>query len=435
MSDRQQPREKFVVEGGAVLRGTVQVSGNKNEALPAIAAALLTDEPVVLREVPAIADVRVMLDLARAAGANVEPLGPHAWKIQADQLEQTPMLPQELCRRIRASVLLAGPLLARAGGVSLPPPGGDVIGRRRLDVHLEGVAELGARCEVTTRMNLRAPAGLHGASLFLEEQSVTGTENLIMAAVLARGRTEIYNAACEPSVQGLCRMLVSMGARIDGIGTNRLIIEGVDSLGGCEHTIGPDYIEVGSFAALAAVTGSEVRIEPVRAEELRIVLKVFHKLGIEATVAGTSLVVPGRQHLRVRRELDGSIPRIDDAPWPAFPTDLMSIAITAATQTEGTVLFFEKMFDRRLFFTDGLLSMGADIVLCDPHRVVVSGPTRLYGTVLQSPDIRAGMALLIAALAARGTSTIHNVAQIDRGYERIDERLRGLGAAIERVAM
>lgn len=425
--------EKFIIEGGRVLSGRVRPSGNKNEALPAVAACLLTDEPVVLQNVPFIRDVEVMFEVLGHLGCTIERLGPNSVRVCAAGLGDRPRLDPELCKRIRASILFAGPLLARAGVVELPPPGGDVIGRRRLDTHFSGFVELGAQLEIARDFHLRATRGLRGADIFLDEASVTGTENLVMAAVLADGETWLRNAACEPHVQGLCNMLVAMGAHIDGIGTNALHIVGVKQLHGCQHVIGPDYLEIGSFMALAGVTGGDLVVEDVRASDLRMILHVFGKLGLHADIQGENLVVPGRQHLRVKRDINGAIPKIDDAPWPAFPTDLMSIAITAATQAEGPVLFFEKMFEGRMFFVDNLISMGASIILCDPHRVVVAGPSQLYGTRLESPDVRAGMAMLIASLCARGQSTIYNIRQIDRGYERIEEKLQGLGAAIERV--
>lgn len=425
--------EKLVIEGGRVLSGTISPSGNKNEALPTLAACLLTSEPVELHNVPQIRDVMVMLEILGALGVSIVSLGPGSYRFDASNIDQGCQLDTALCQRIRASILFAGPLLSRVGGVELPPPGGDVIGRRRLDTHFSGFADLGAHLEVTGNYHLSADTGLRGTTIFMDEQSVTATENLVMAAVTASGETTIINAACEPHVQGLCRMLQSMGAQIKGVATNTLTITGVDELKGCSHRIGPDYLEIGSFIALAAVTGGDLTIEGVVEDDLRMVVKTYSRLGIRVEVIGDKVVVPGRQELRAKRDLHGAVPKIDDAPWPAFPTDLMSIVITAATQVEGPILFFEKMFDGRMFFVDSLISMGASIILCDPHRVVVAGPSQLYGSRLESPDVRAGMALLIASLCARGKSTIYNIRQIDRGYERIEEKLQSLGAAIERL--
>jgi UDP-N-acetylglucosamine 1-carboxyvinyltransferase len=422
--------ERFVIEGGRSLQGTVRPSGSKNEALPLLAACLLTTEPVILKNLPRIADVEIMLEILRHLGAQVEELSRNTLRITAKEIGAGQLDP-ELCRRIRASILFAGPLLARTGRVELPPPGGDVIGRRRVDTHFLGLETLGGRVSVDDSYRVEADA-LTGAEIFLDEQSVTATENIIMAASLARGTTTVLNAACEPHVQGLCRMLVSMGAEVSGIGTNALRVTGSSRLHGTTHTIGPDYLEIGSFVGLAAVTRSELTITDVRPEELRMILHVFEKLGIHPRLEGTSLHLTPDQPLEIRRDLHGAIGRIDDAPWPQFPTDLMSIAITVATQCKGTVLFFEKMFEGRMFFTDSLINMGASIILCDPHRIVVVGPSQLYGTRVESPDVRAGMALLIAALAAKGTSRIYNVRQIDRGYERIDEKLAELGATIVR---
>jgi UDP-N-acetylglucosamine 1-carboxyvinyltransferase len=425
--------ERFVIEGGRALNGDVTPSGSKNEALPALAATLLAKGPVTLKNVPRIRDVEVMLEILQTLGSTVEWLESNVVCVDTTAVDTAEHLDWELCSKIRASILFVGPLLARTGCVELPPPGGDVIGRRRLDTHFLGMRELGASFEAGRTFKLMAPRGLQGSEIFLDEQSVTATENLIMAASLARGETTILNAASEPHVQGICRLVQSMGATVNGIGTNSIRIEGVENLHGCTHEIGPDYLEVGSFIALAAMTGGEVRIHGVVKEDLRMILRVFSKLGIDVQIEGDILTVPARQRMQVQADLQGSIPRIDDAPWPAFPTDLMSIAITAATQVDGTVLFFEKMFEGRMFFVDALISMGADIILCDPHRVVVAGASKLFGTRLESPDVRAGMALLMASLTAQGTSTIYNIRQIDRGYERIDEKLRGLGASIERL--
>ncbi|MGM0577216.1 MAG: UDP-N-acetylglucosamine 1-carboxyvinyltransferase [Myxococcota bacterium] len=422
--------ERFVIEGGKSLEGTVRPSGSKNEALPVLAACLLTPEPVILKNLPDIADVQIMLQVLEAMGSKVERLADDTVRVTTPEVKGTTLDPT-LCRRIRASILFAGPMLGRMGEVELPPPGGDVIGRRRLDTHFLGLEALGAALEVGETYVLKGD-GLKGAEIFLDEQSVTATENIVMAAARAEGTTTILNAACEPHVQGLCRMLVSMGAEISGIGTNTLRVTGARRLHGTTHRIGPDYLEIGSFMGLAAVTRSDITIADVRPRELRMILHTFARLGISPEVGDDYLRIHPDQPLAVRRDLHGAIPRVDDAPWPHFPTDLMSIAITVATQCDGTVLFFEKMFEGRMFFTDALISMGASIILCDPHRIVVVGPSQLYGATLESPDVRAGMALLIAALAAKGTSTIYNIRQIDRGYEGVDAKLRALGATIGR---
>jgi UDP-N-acetylglucosamine 1-carboxyvinyltransferase len=397
-----------------------------------VATCLLTDEPVTLHNVPDILDVRVMLQIAESLGTEVTRLGPHSVRLYTPTLRST-RVPEELGRRVRASILFAGALLGRAHEAYLPPPGGDVIGRRRLDTHLDGFVALGARFTSGEEgFSIVAPA-LIGDDLLLDEASVTATENLLMVAAVSQGTTVLNNAASEPHVQGIARLLNAMGAQIDGIGTNRLIIQGVDKLHGAEFTIGPDYLEVGSMIGLAAVTGGELRIEAAGPEHLRMIRHVFERLGVTTLVDGEDLLVPGNQTLQIRPDFGGGIPKIDDAIWPQFPTDLMSIAIMVATQSQGTVLFFEKMFEGRMFFVDSLIGMGAQIILCDPHRVVVVGKSKLVGQRVQSPDVRAGMALLIAALCAQGTSTIHNIRQIDRGYERIEEKLRALGARIERV--
>jgi UDP-N-acetylglucosamine 1-carboxyvinyltransferase len=422
--------ESFVIKGGQPLSGTIRPSGNKNAALPIVAASLLADEPVVIRNVPRILDVDTMLELIASTGAGVERLGPNELRIDPRGLHRAGLDPA-LSARIRASVLLAAPLVARTGHCVLPPPGGDVIGRRRLDTHLLAFRSLGVRASFDRVLELEA-SRLRGGPMFLDEASVTATENAVMAAVLAEGETVIGNAACEPHVQDLCRFLVGLGARIDGIGSNLLRIQGVERLSGGEHTIGPDYIEVASFVGLAAVTGGELVVEDVLVDDLRPVEVGFSRLGVSWALDGGRLRVPSDQRLQVQDDLGAAIPKIDDGPWPAFPADLTSIAVAVATQASGTVLIFEKMFENRLFFVDKLVAMGARIIVCDPHRVVVSGPSRLYGERLESPDIRAGMAMLLAALAADGESVIGNVGQIDRGYERIDERLRTLGANIER---
>jgi UDP-N-acetylglucosamine 1-carboxyvinyltransferase len=420
----------FVIQGGRPLSGTVRAAGNKNGALPILAATVLASEEVRLSNVPRIRDVETMVELLQDIGADVEWTGPNDVRVDAAGVTKTDLDP-DLCREIRASFLLAGPLLARFGRVVVPPPGGDVIGRRRLDTHIHAFAELGADVTLDGAYEL-ASSGLVGKRLYLDEASVMGTENAIMAAVLASGETVVGHAACEPHIQDLCRFLVACGARIEGVGSNILRIEGVERLGGGDYRIGPDHIEVASFAALAAVTGGEVTIESVSPDDLISIVPAFRKLGIQLEVGETTVRVPAGQDLHVEDDLGGQVPKIESGIWPAFPADLTSIAVTAATQARGTILIFEKMFESRLFFTDKLVSMGAKIILCDPHRAVVSGPSRLYGQRLESPDIRAGMAMVIAALCAEGRSTIGNIGQIDRGYESIDERLRALGADIDR---
>ena len=426
--------QKFVIEGGRPLSGTVVPAGNKNGALPALAASLLTDQEVVVRNVPRIGDVETMLALLERLGVRVEWREDHVVALQADKLTGSEV-DRVLSERIRASFLCTGPLLARLGRVQMPPPGGDVIGRRRLDPHLDAFRALGAVVESTrSAYTIVAPrGGLRACDFFMDEPSVMGTENALMAAALTPGTTVIHNAASEPHVQDLARMLLQMGAKIEGIGSNVLIIEGQAELGGAEYTIGPDYIEVGSFVALAAVTGGELRIKDVNPDDLRMTRIIFERLGCRMEFDGDDLIVPSGQRLRVENDEGDAIAKIDDGPWPAFPADLTSIALALATQSEGLVLIFEKMFENRLFFVDKLVTMGARVLLCDPHRAVVSGPSRLHGEKMESPDIRAGMAMLIAALCAEGRSEIGNIRQIDRGYERIDERLRALGAQIERV--
>jgi UDP-N-acetylglucosamine 1-carboxyvinyltransferase len=423
--------EAFVIEGGQPLNGRVRAAGNKNGALPIIAATLLASEPVTLRNVPRIRDVETMAALVAELGADVEWLGPNELRIDASGVTKT-TVDADLASRIRASFLVAGPLLARFGEATVAPPGGDVIGRRRLDVHIHAFESLGAEVEINRVFELRAER-LRGQHVFLDEASVMGTENAVMAAVLAEGETVIGNAACEPHVQDLCRFLGSLGARVEGIESNVLRIEGVRELGGGEWRIAPEHIEVASFIGLAAVTGGDLWIDETQPKDLVPILKHFERLGIRVEIEGTSVHVPPNQQLVIQDDLGDQIPKIEDGPWPAFPADLTSIALAVATQARGTVLIFEKMFENRLFFVDKLVAMGARIILCDPHRAIVSGPSHLYGARLESPDIRAGMAMLIASLCARGTSTIGNVQQIDRGYERIDERLRALGARIERV--
>ena len=422
---------RFLVKGGRQLRGTIRPAGNKNAALPILAATLLADGPVDLDNIPRIRDVETMLALLVDLGATAEWTGPNAVRLDTRSVKPKPLDPG-LCAKIRASILLAGPLLARFGSVTLPPPGGDVIGRRRVDTHFLALEHLGASVMVGDRYELEAKA-LKGDDIFLDEPSVTGTENALMAAVMAKGRTVLRNAACEPHVQDLARCLVAMGAEISGIGSNIYTIEGGRPLVGTTYTIGPDHIEIGSFIGLAAVTNGDVVIEPVLSEDLRSTILGFERLGIRPRIEGTRLSVSPGQERRVRPDLGGHVPKLEDGPWPAFPADVMSTTIVTATQCSGMLLVFEKMFESRLFFVDKLISMGARIVLCDPHRAVISGPSPLKGGVVESPDIRAGMAMVLAALAADGSSTIHNVGQIERGYERIDERLRALGAEIERV--
>jgi UDP-N-acetylglucosamine 1-carboxyvinyltransferase len=423
--------ESFVIRGGQPLSGRIRAAGNKNAALPNLAACLLTTEPVVLHNVPRIRDVETMMALIAGLGAEVEWVGENEVRVHAADVSSHE-LDAELSSRIRASFLLAGPLLARLGRASVPPPGGDVIGRRRLDPHIHAFAELGAEIDIGARFELRTD-GLRGRHIFLDEASVMATENAVMAAALTPGETVIGNAACEPHIQDLCRFLVSLGAQIEGIESNVLRIHGVERLGGGEWRICPEHIEVGSFIGLAAVTGGDITIDDVEPKDLGAILPTLGRLGVHIEVDGTTLRVPPGQELVIRDDLGGQIPKVEDGPWPAFPADLTSIAVTVATQARGTVLIFEKMFESRLFFVDKLVSMGARIILCDPHRAVVTGPARLVAQQMSSPDIRAGMAMLLAALCADGTSTIGNIGEIDRGYERIDERLRSLGAHIERI--
>jgi UDP-N-acetylglucosamine 1-carboxyvinyltransferase len=424
--------ESFVIEGGRALNGTIRAAGNKNGALPILAACLLTDEEVRLSNVPHIRDVETMVDLIRDLGVDAEWVARNELRVHAADVGSFE-LDAELASQIRASFLLAGPLLARVGRAVVPPPGGDVIGRRRLDPHIHALAELGAQIDLNGQYEMRAPA-LRGKRVFLDEASVMATENALMAATLAPGETVIGNAACEPHIQDLCRFLVSLGARIDGIGSNVLRIEGAERLlRGGEWRIASEHIEVCSFIGLVAVTGGDVTIQDVVPDDLAPILPAFGRLGVHIELDGTTLRVPPDQRLVIEDDLGGQIPKIEDGPWPAFPADLTSIALAVATQAQGTILIFEKMFENRLFFVDKLVSMGARIILCDPHRAVVTGPAQLFGQRMASPDIRAGMAMLIAGLCAEGTSTIGNIGEIDRGYERIDERLRALGAQIERI--
>ncbi len=424
--------QALVIEGGRRLSGSIKAAGNKNGALPILAATLLTHDPVRLSNVPRIRDVDTMLELLADLGADVGWTGPNELRIHTGEVAKHELDP-ELCGRMRASFLLAGPLLARFGQVTVPPPGGDLIGRRRLDPHIHAFARMGATVDLRDGYEMSVDGSLRGEQIFLDEASVMATENAVMAAVLTPGETVIGNAACEPHVQDLCRFLVSLGAQIEGIESNVLRIHGMQSLSGGEWRIGPDHIEVASFIGLAAMTASDVTIEDTEPKDLISILPAFRRLGIRTEIEGTSIRVPPRQQLIVEDDLGGHIPKIEDGPWPAFPADLTSIALTVATQAFGTVLIFEKMFESRLFFVDKLVGMGARIILCDPHRAVVTGPATLLGQRMESPDIRAGMAMLLAALCAEGQSTIGAVHQIDKGYERIDERLRAIGARIERV--
>jgi UDP-N-acetylglucosamine 1-carboxyvinyltransferase len=431
---RRDDAHAYIIRGGHPIGGTLKPGGNKNAALPMLAAALLAEDPVTLANVPGIRDVQVMLDLISNLGVEISQQEPGRWTLHADTLDHTaPSL--ELAREIRASFLLAGPLLARWGQAVLPRPGGDRIGRRPLDTHIHAFIDFGATVDVEPdRYVMKAPGGLHGTDLFLHEMSVMGTENAVMAASRARGRTVIRNAASEPHVQELCQMINAMGGQVSGIGTNTLTIDGCDRMHGSDTEIGPDLVEVGSFIGLAAVTGGELRITGARPRDHhRMTRLAFGRLGIHWEEDGDDILVPAQQELVIRDDLHGAIPKIDDGPWPAFPPDLTSIAVVLATQARGTILIHEKMFESRLFWVDRLIAMGARIVLCDPHRVVVVGPSKLHGQVLTSPDIRAGMALVIAALAARGESVIHNIHQVERGYESLHERLAALGADVERV--
>lgn len=418
---------KYIIEGGYPLKGKITPNGNKNAALPILAATILTDEEVILRNVPDIEDVNIMIKILGELGKKIEKLDEHCYKFSGAVTSNS--INSELGRKIRTSILFVGPMLARIGEIELPPPGGDVIGRRRLDTHFLALSKLGSSVDVTSTFKLTANK-LVGKDIFLDEASVTGTENAVMAAVMAEGQTVLMNAASEPHVQDLCNLLNRMGANIDGIGSNILKIKGVSKLHGTDFTIGTDFMEVGSLIGLAAVTRSELEILNCQPENMNMARLTFGKLGIRWETDGNSIFMPGHQELKVQSDIGGMIPKIDDAPWPGFPPDLMSIVIVTATQVEGTVLVFEKMFESRMFFVDKLVSMGARIILCDPHRAVISGPAHLRGTTLTSPDIRAGMALVIAALCAEGKSTIHNVIQIERGYENLPAKLQSLGAHI-----
>ena len=428
---RASERIEYRVEGGQRLSGTIEPSGNKNAALPIIAAALLSKHPITLSNVPRIRDVEALVQLIASVGAETEWIGPNELRIQATDVRPADLDP-DLCGRIRASILLAGPMLARCGEVVLPPPGGDVIGRRRLDTHFLALKQLGAEISVNGSYTFRSDR-LTGADVFMDEPSVTATENALSAAVAAEGTTILRNCASEPHVQDLAHFLIAMGAHIEGIGTNCMTIHGGKPLGPANHRIGTDYIEVGSLIGLAAVTDSELRIANAGVVHLRSTLMGFDKLGVRCRIEGDDLIIPRGQEKTVVPDFGGHVPKIEDQPWPAFPADTMSIAIVTATQCQGMVLMFEKMYESRMFFVDKLIAMGARIVLCDPHRAVISGPTKLRASRLESPDIRAGMAMLIAAMGAEGTSVINNAQQIERGYERIDERLNALGAKITRT--
>lgn len=423
--------EKFVIDGGIPLHGEITPSGNKNAALPLLAACLMTDEPVTFYNVPEIVDVQTMRALLESLGVSITTIGSNTWRVQASEVKPANLDP-DLTRKIRASFLLAGPMTARSGELHLPPPGGDVIGRRRVDTHLLALRKLGAEVEYDRSYHFRAK-GLVGADILLDEASVTGTENAIMASVTAKGQTVIRNAASEPHIQELCHFLNHLGAKIENIGSNTLHIQGVNALHGGEFTIGPDYLEVVSFIGAAVVTRGDIWIRKAGPQYLDMIRLVLGRLGVDWITDGEDIYVPAQQRMEIEPDLGGAIPYISVMPWPAFPTDLMSIAIVIATQSKGSVLFHDWMYPSRMFFTDKLVGMGAQIVLCDPHRCIVQGPTRLFPEKMESPDIRAGMALLLAALSAPGKSNIRNISQIDRGYERVDEKLQSLGARIQRV--
>jgi len=422
--------DKFIIEGGHPLSGEITASGNKNSALPILSACLLTDQPIILHNVPDILDAKTMRALLESLGVSITTLDTHTWKIQAKDVRPADLDP-ELCRNIRASILLAGPMTARTGNLHLSPPGGDVIGRRRVDTHILALRALGADVHYNRDFTFKAKK-LIGADILLDEASVTATENAIMACATAEGKSIIRNAASEPHIQELCHFLNTLGARVENIGSNTLKIEGVKYLNGGEFIIGPDYLEVVSFIGASVVTHGSIRIKNAGHEYLNMIQLVFHRLGVDWKIDGNDIVVPAEQSLTIEPDLGGAIPEISVMPWPAFPTDLMSIAIVIATQSKGTILFHDWMYPSRMFFTDKLVGMGAHIILCDPHRCIVQGPSKLYGERMEGPDIRAGMALLLATLSADGCSTIRNVGQIDRGYERIDEKLAALGAVIKR---
>jgi UDP-N-acetylglucosamine 1-carboxyvinyltransferase len=423
--------EKFIIKGGIPLRGTFTPSGNKNAALPLLAASLLTSEPVILHNLPDILDVQTMIELLKSLNVEIEKLDKSSVKLDTSDIKPAG-LDSNLCRQIRASILLAGPLSSRVGELFLPPPGGDVIGRRRLDTHILALSNLGVRTHYTNNQFHFKANGLSGADILLDEASVTATENTIMAAVLAKGVTILRNAASEPHVQELCQFLNLLGAKIENIGSNTLHITGVEGLHGGEFTIGPDYLEVVSYIGAAVVTGGSIRIKNAGVEHLDMIHLIMNRLGVHWETIEDDIIVPDNQLLEIEPDLGNAIPKIFVMPWPSFPTDLMSIAIVIATQSKGSILFHDWMYPSRMYFTDKLVGMGAQIVLCDPHRCIVQGPTELNGEYLESPDIRAGMAIVLAALSAKGESTIRNISQIDRGYERVDQKLRQLGADIER---
>ncbi len=422
---------EFVIEGGRKLEGEFTVSGNKNAALPMLAACILTDEPVCLQNVPLIRDVHTMLSILEELGVEVHIRG-HSVTMCAGGIRKRKLAP-DLCRQVRSSILFAGPMITRYGRVVVYPPGGDVIGRRRLDTHFQSLSRLGADVQGNGCYDLSCDNRLNGTRILLDEASVTATENIIMAAVLAKGKTTIFNAACEPHVQALCLMLNKMGANITGIGTNYIVIQGVESLHGVTQRVDGDYIEMASFITASALTGGSLHVYNVPVEHLDVIEKPFRKLGVEWSVRDDHLYLPPKQSLRIRNDMGSAIPKIEDGPWPNVPSDLMSLLLILATQADGTVLFFEKMFESRMYFVDRLIEMGGRIVQCDPHRVIVTGPSQLHGTHLSSPDIRAGMTMLLAALCSEGRSVIGNIQSIDRGYEDVDRRLRKLGASIRRV--
>lgn len=422
---------KFVIEGGRPLNGVVRPSGNKNEALPALFACLLTDKPVTLRRMPKIGDVLTVCQILEGIGVKVDWASEDTVVLDAKHAKSWKPA-HDLCARVRASIMLLGPLLSRFGKVELSPPGGDVIGARRIDTHWEGIEALGGHLTLD-RYITGTMKKIVGAEIFMDEPSVTATENLLLLAARCEGTTTLHNAASEPHVIGIANLLNAMGAKISGIGSNRLVIQGVSELGGAEHTIGPDFMEVGSFLCLGAIAKGKVTIEGVNLEDMRYPLKVFSRLGIKPRLNEESISIDGTKQLSMRKDIGDRVGTIYSGPWPAYPTDLMSVAIVAATQAAGTIIFFEKMFEGRMFFTDQLMRMGANIVLCDPHRIVVNGPSHLYGTPMSSPDVRAGMALVMAALIALGRSEINNIYQIERGYQQIDKKLEALGAAIKRV--
>ena len=424
---------EYHVEGGFPIKGTIKASGNKNAALPCIAACILTKEPVILNNIPEIEDTGVMFDVLRSLGVSVESLGPNSWKVEAKNIDKSE-IPATFTKKIRGSILFAGPLVARSGKVIMSPPGGDVIGRRRVDTHFLALQELGVNISANGQF-VFSTNKLVGADIFLDEASVTATENAVMAACLAEGTTILTNTASEPHVRDLCNMLIAMGADITGVGSNILTIKGVKKLHGCDFKIGPDYMEIGSFIGLAAATRGSITITGVEQRDMRAIRLAFGRLGITWTTEGDSIIVGNEQNMQVSPDLGGMIPKIDDSPWPGFPPDLTSIMTVVATQVEGTVLIHEKMFESRMFFVDKLIGMGARITLCDPHRAVVSGPSLLRGTELVSPDVRAGMAMVIAAMCARGESVIKNVYQVERGYEHLTEKLQSLGAHIERITV